>query len=298
MAERTAELRALAAELTQSEDRERRRIAEILHDSLQQLLVGARIHLGVALGQSDPEARSQSLEKAIRILEESTAISRELSHELSPPVLYDFGLHESLDWLANWMSQKHGLVVEVQTQDGLGTRLPEDITLLLFHSVRELLFNVVKHAGVQRANVHLCCPANDAIEVRVSDQGSGSKQTGFAHLGSPVAGSAFSGSGSGFSGSVDEWTWRALRAWERRSASLPRLRRTRTDSELDRAPQPSEDSLKRLNRCSFVQFLLENEKGPADILFSLSSKNQSDLFYFGTTLFAKIRLHFASIFGC
>ena len=172
VADRTAELRALAAELTQSEERERRRIAQILHDSLQQLLVSARMYVHVAMRQAE-RGPHPCLEKASEILEESTQISRELSHELSPPVLYESGLPDALEWLASWMGQKHGLDVEVQAKDR--TLLPDDdIRLLLFQSVRELLFNVVKHAGIKRAVVQLARGINEQqVEVLVSDQGKG-----------------------------------------------------------------------------------------------------------------------------
>jgi len=185
--ERTAELRALAAELTQSEERERRRIAQILHDDLQQLLVSARMYVDAAARESG-QGSASCLRKVSQILEESTKVSRELSHELSPPVLYEFGLPEALEWLATWMCQKHGLDVQLQVKD-CGSPLPHDLKLLLFQSVRELLFNIVKHAGVKRACVRLALINEQQVEVLVSDQGkgfepdrlraSGSTQSGF-----------------------------------------------------------------------------------------------------------------------
>jgi PAS domain S-box-containing protein len=172
--ERTAQLRALTAELIQSEERERRRIARLLHDDLQQLLMAAKLHVEIARGRPEGKPLAGELRQIEEMIAESGAAARELSHELSPSILHEYGLVAGLRWLGRWMHEKHGLTVRV-----VGTTAPDavepEVAVLLFQSVRELLFNVVKHAGVKRASVRIGSTPDGGIEIRVSDKGRGVK---------------------------------------------------------------------------------------------------------------------------
>ena len=172
VADRTARLRALAAELTTTEERERRRIAQILHDDLQQLLVGARLRLEAVRGSSAAKPFVDDLQRIERLISESGEVARDLSHELSPTVLHEHGLVPGLNWLSHWMHDKHGLVVEVDA-DAAAEALETDVKVLLYQSVRELLFNVVKHAGVAEAQVRIGPAVGGWIELLVSDRGRG-----------------------------------------------------------------------------------------------------------------------------
>ena len=168
---RAAQLRALAAELTEVEHRERRRLAQTLHDHLQQLMVALRLRLDrirARLGAEDPRA---GLEQADDLLEQAIHASRELTLDLSPPVLYEAGLVPALGWLARQMQIKHGLHVDVMAEPDAAPE-SEDLGVFFFHAVRELLFNVVKHAGVQRAAVSLR-RIDDTVELVVADGGRG-----------------------------------------------------------------------------------------------------------------------------
>jgi signal transduction histidine kinase len=169
--ERTAQLRTLTAELTLAEEHERRRIAQFVHDHLHPLLVSARFQLEAAQTGANPEGLPACLREASQLLDQSVLISNNLSQELSPPALHDFGLAEALRWLGNWMRQKHGLKVQLDVKTG--QPLPEDLKLLLFHSARELLLNVVRHAGVKQASVKLVHRGDGHVEILVRDRGKG-----------------------------------------------------------------------------------------------------------------------------
>lgn len=171
--QRTAQLRELAAELTQAEDRERRRLAQILHDELQQLLVGARFGLSVIRQQAQAEAMLREIERVDALLGESVRTSRLLTNELAPPLLYDCGLTEALLWLVGQVREKYGLQVSLDTP-GAPVRIErETVRLLLFQAVQELLFNVVKHAEVKNAAVRMDQPDAGHVRVVVTDQGAG-----------------------------------------------------------------------------------------------------------------------------
>jgi PAS domain S-box-containing protein len=169
LAARAAQLRALASELTLAEQRERSRLANILHDHLQQMLVAAKFRLTV-LGRGGDDVLKQATKEVEEMIDESIVASRSLTAELSPPVLHEAGLNEGLQWLARRMADTQGLFVDLELNES--GALPEDLKILLFQSVRELLFNVVKHANTRSAVVNLRC-FDGLLQVTVSDQGSG-----------------------------------------------------------------------------------------------------------------------------
>jgi len=168
---RARQLSRLTSELTLAEQRERSRLAQVLHDHLQQLLVGARLQL--QLVRPDAGSRDEErLGRALTFLAEAVAASRSLAHELNPPVLATGGLAAGLEWLAGWMEERHGLHVDLQLDPQVGD-VREDVRVLLFQSVRELLFNAIKHAGVDHAQVVLLADGPDRVRVTVNDEGAG-----------------------------------------------------------------------------------------------------------------------------
>lgn len=153
-AERRAELlRILASELTHAEQRERRRVAHMLHDHLQQILVAALMRLDSLLPRLGEAPHLETELTRLRgLLQQSVDTSRSLTVELSPPILYDGGLAPALRWLGRSMGEKHGLAVECDFEFPVEPTA-EHYGVLVFQAVRELLFNVIKHSGAQTARL-------------------------------------------------------------------------------------------------------------------------------------------------
>jgi PAS domain S-box-containing protein len=170
---RTAQLRQLASDLTLAEQNAREELAKTLHDGLQQLLVVSAISLDQQL-RTDVEQRTPSplLAQTRKHLDDAIAAARSLSFELSPPLLKTSGLPAALNWLANWMRDKYGLEVQLSA-DPHADSARNDVRTLLFESVRELLFNVVKHAGVHEVVVDLALDPDQRLCISVTDQGIG-----------------------------------------------------------------------------------------------------------------------------
>lgn len=166
--ERTRELSHMASELTLAEQRERQRLAQVLHDGLQQILVGAKFRLALAARSG---GQPETFDKLTEIIDEAIVTSRSLSVELSPPILIQGDLCSALEWLTNWMHDKHGLDVKLVIRSRT-ENVQQGILLLLFQSVRELLFNTVKHSGVKSARVEVDRIDGNVV-VEVKDEGAG-----------------------------------------------------------------------------------------------------------------------------
>ncbi len=179
VAERTAEaegrarrLHALAVQLIETEERERRRFADLLHDDLQQLLASARLLLQAGqTGPSDHRADPDLIRTVNQLLEESISKARRLSYELSPAVLQHGGLVGALEWLARQMGEQYWLQVELEAVEPEPS-VEEPLKVFLFRAVQEMLFNVLKHAQTQRARVHIF-RSGASLQVVVSDRGRG-----------------------------------------------------------------------------------------------------------------------------
>lgn len=169
---RTAQVRQLVSELIISEQTVRQRLAQSLHDDLQQTLYAVKIQLQFL---SDDLDGQEEVDRLIKATNYALDLTRQLTVELSPPVLEKEGLLAALEWLAGHMFDIYGLHVAVGSEDG-----PEVVTkeqsILLYQIVRELLFNVVKHAGVKKALITLQ-KEDGGFSITVSDHGLGFDMT-------------------------------------------------------------------------------------------------------------------------
>lgn len=127
-------LRDLTSELTLAEQRERRRISQVLHDHIQQTLYGIqmRAHLIHEDAGHIPAIR-EHIDAIEKLTTEAIHATRTLTVELSPPVLHEEGFASAFRWLANQMAESHGLQVDVHS-DGEHQSLSEDLRVLLFNS--------------------------------------------------------------------------------------------------------------------------------------------------------------------
>ncbi|MCX7180858.1 MAG: sensor histidine kinase [Proteobacteria bacterium] len=173
VAERTNQLRRLSARLTLAEERERRLLAQELHDNLGQLLAVIKIKLtSLVVGSID-----SSIHQVVELVDQAERSARAITLELSPPILHTLGLVAALEWLADEMARIYGLRVHFE-----GERAPKpqvsEIQATLYRAVRELLINVARHARVSDAGLYCRCDGNQLTLV-VSDDGCGFDPTGY-----------------------------------------------------------------------------------------------------------------------
>lgn len=169
--ERTRQLRAMAVELTLAEERERRKLAEVLHDDLGQVLAIAKIKLAsMDLGGCGGGV-SPALKDVSDLIGQASESVRSLVFQTSSLVLLDLGLAQATEWLAEEKRKKCGLSVAIH-DDGEPKPLSEATKTILFRALRELLANAAKHSGSSGAEVSLL-RRGAAVVVTVVDHGKG-----------------------------------------------------------------------------------------------------------------------------
>jgi len=173
-------LRTLSAELVMTEERERRRIAVDLHDNIGQNLALTKMKLNALLEQVSPAGLADPILEILEMVDQSIEQTRLLTRELSPSVLYELGLHEALGWLGDQMLAQHGLQIDLKN-DLKAAKIARGIQMFIYRSVRELLFNIVKHSHAEDAQITLQ-KSGESIRITVKDEGCGFDIMDMDHL--------------------------------------------------------------------------------------------------------------------
>ncbi len=164
------QLRQLTSELLLIEEKERRKIATGLHDSIGQILAFSSIELANFIKSASPK-QARPLAHVRKMIEQAIAEIRTLTFDLSPTVLYTFGLEAAVEHLAEQFSEEHGFQCHFDScmQD---KPISDEVQILLYRSVRELLVNIAKHARANNVNVDLS-RSNDHFQIKIEDDGVG-----------------------------------------------------------------------------------------------------------------------------
>jgi signal transduction histidine kinase len=123
---------------------------------------------------SEPQVDTDSrrvLNETRELLDNTIQDTRTLTFEISPPLLYELGFEPAVEWLVEQFRERHNIPIEYRG-NGDGRMLDDDVSFFLFKSVRELLFNVIKHARADRIKV-LVRREKDRIQISIEDDGVG-----------------------------------------------------------------------------------------------------------------------------
>jgi signal transduction histidine kinase len=165
------ELRLLASRLAMAEEHERRRIAKQVNDGIGQSMSLCSIQLGRLLHSSTSDALTERLKEIQTIVKDVLEETRAFVFEVSPAVLYDFGLEVAVKRLAAVLSKRHGIRIDYE-DDGQSKGIDDDAQVMLFQMTRELLDNAVKHAHAHEIKV-TTVRRGDSIRITVRDDGVG-----------------------------------------------------------------------------------------------------------------------------
>jgi len=164
-------LRVLNHQLALVEDRQRRELASAIHDGLAQQLFGIRAKVTLLKYPDRVENPQEIVQEVMDILDRTMQDARSLSFELFPPVLYEMGLEEALDWLVRHFSERTSIRCRVVTE-GDRVEIPEDVRSMVYHCIRELLANVTKHAEAGEVTLTLDY-IHHFLTILVEDDGKG-----------------------------------------------------------------------------------------------------------------------------
>lgn len=155
-----------------TQEEERRRISENLHNGVSQLLCGTILsmnHLTTKIATENPDQFNTSKSYAVKLLNDSIKDVRRISHELMPTVLADFGLSAAIKEVCEQLQNG----VRFHCQVSLGNiKLDNFVELAVFRMVQELMLNVVKHAEATSAEVEIKANS-EQVSILVQDNGRG-----------------------------------------------------------------------------------------------------------------------------
>jgi len=181
------QLKSLASELSLTEERERHRIATELHDRIGQALVISKLKLGLLRQSVSSGTIASIVDEVCSSLDRNIQAVRSLTFDLSSPILHEIGLEAAVgDLLTEQIEEKHNIESEL-VDDGKPKPLDDDVRILLFRGVQELLVNVVKHANAHKVKVSML-RADGNIHIIVEDDGIGFGATDVATISTETGG--------------------------------------------------------------------------------------------------------------
>ena len=165
------DLRKLASELVMAEERERKRISVALHDEVAQTLAAARMRIDLLRSKPGDDDSRRALDEAQQLLVQAIRETRSLMTDISNPVLYDMGLQVAVQSLTEEVKARNGISFSSSFSGSLKA-LDQDMEVMIFQVLKELVQNIVKHSGARKASIHIVEEKSD-IRVVVADDGLG-----------------------------------------------------------------------------------------------------------------------------
>jgi PAS domain S-box-containing protein len=175
------QLQTLTSTLSLFEENEKRRIATELHDCVGQTLALSKIKLGLLNKSAPTPELKSSIKEILQLIEQTIKETRTLTFELSPPTLYELGLRHAVQWLIDQFREKHGIKVELENS-GFDKPFDNNVRYFLFQAIRELLFNIIKHAQATKVKITLS-GNNNNLCITVEDNGVGFAKPSVNHDG-------------------------------------------------------------------------------------------------------------------
>lgn len=169
------ELRQLSARLITIQERERRRVARDLHDSVGQTLTGIKFTVEAALGELWPHERRAGIERLrslVPTIQDAVEEVRRISTELRPSTLDDLGLLATIAWYLREFEKTHPRLAVERHINATESDVPRALRTPIFRILQEATNNVAKHSGAQRLVIGLDAGAG-SLRLRAQDDGAG-----------------------------------------------------------------------------------------------------------------------------
>jgi len=168
-ASKRSQQRLLTQAALNAQEKERAKISAALHDSICQLLYGIRFNINHLKKTNDLQLKAE-MGTITKLLDQTIREIRDISYELTPSVLRDFGFTAGIKEMCQRLSNNFFKIDSKIHRDA--DQLPEDVQLYAFRIIQELLNNSIKHSGATRARV-LVCTEGGQVNLTVCDNGKG-----------------------------------------------------------------------------------------------------------------------------
>jgi PAS domain S-box-containing protein len=164
-------MKNLSHKLTLAEEHERKRIATDLHADIGQTLAFLQLKIGELTEKNSSPHIQKSLKEIYNLVQDAITSARSLMTQISPTILYELGFEPAVDWLAENILKNNNIEYEFN-EDGKEKPLTDDISILLFQAVRELLVNIKKHSKAKKVRISIR-RSKENIKIDIEDNGIG-----------------------------------------------------------------------------------------------------------------------------
>ena len=177
-ANKRAQQRLLTQAVLDAQEKERSKISAALHDSICQLLYGIRFNIN-HLKKADEAQLKAEMGNVTKLLDQAIREIRDISYELTPSVLKDFGFTAGIKEISQRLSNS---VFKINNQIHRNAdKLPGEVQLYAFRIIQELINNSIKYSGATQASISVCTE-NGKVNITVCDNGKGIDLKNEKHL--------------------------------------------------------------------------------------------------------------------
>ncbi len=164
-------LKKLNCELTYAEEKEKKRIAEYLHDGIGQTLALAFMNLSAISQLELSDDIQKSIKYSTRLINSAISETHLLTYDLSPPILYELGFLSAVKWKLDQVEEKFDIETEFNDH-GIKMDLNAETSISVYRIICELIANTIKHANASKLTIEIDKTAKHFL-IEVADNGLG-----------------------------------------------------------------------------------------------------------------------------
>jgi len=172
ISERKKMIRRVLKAVIQTEERERERFAREMHDGLGPLLSAVKLY---ANELNDPslshEERKEMTRQVDELIDEAIANTRSISNDLMPRVIIDYGVVKAVRSYCEKINKTEKVNIRFSAEN-IDDNLDQNVQLILYRVISELINNTLKHASAKNIDINLC-KTDNKIELNFRDDGKG-----------------------------------------------------------------------------------------------------------------------------
>jgi PAS domain S-box-containing protein len=164
-------LQNLTTEILLVEEKQKKEIASNIHDHLSQSLVISKMKLEDLKSKTDLHAYSNEIDFITQHINDAIQNSRKITNDLSPPVLYQLGIVDTMYWLSDKIEEDYNIKVQFTT-NVKHIKLKDNKLIFIFRSIQEIITNTIKHAKASLITIEFK-HSTTGLKISILDNGIG-----------------------------------------------------------------------------------------------------------------------------